>query len=209
MSDSYTIKLSGRNHWNKLAAYLDFRIAVEGLWFKDAEFWYRAITSDWIRIDTAMDGDSGGGPLHDYHIKVHQPGEELFKLNFSFDEVWSHNAVFAKRAKATYQYMKDYSEGNTWYKRASYDDDEDLVDYKIWNALFGPLDDVDRVTCAEFDDIRNSLPRAGFCVLGGLGYIVPKGDVTFSGKTAEQIESAKRWALFALLEMQRSLSTSC
>ncbi len=209
MSDSYTVKLNGRNHWNKLAAYLDFRMAVEGLWFKDAEFWHRAITSDWIHIDVAMSGDSGGGPLHHYNIKVYQPGEELFELNFSFDEVWSLNAVFAKRAKETYRYMKSYSEGNTWYERACYGDDEDIVDYRIWNALFGPLDDVDRVTCTELDNVRSSLPRAGFHVLGGLGYIVPKGDVTFGGKTAEQIESAKRWALFTLLEMQRSFFASC
>jgi len=218
MSDSYSYSSEEKEPWGKLQTYLEFRLLCEGLWITHGpHFWFDAITNDNIHILRSFSGDTGGGPVHHFYIRVFKEygkRKRLFEISLSFDEVFSYNAVFIKRAEAVYRYMESYSKGETWFDKACWcygeepGEDNGFVDHRLWNKLFGPLEDISRVSNEDYASRRNILPANGFGLLSNLSSF-PSADISFRNKTAVSIQKAREWALFALLEMQRQDFTTC
>jgi len=218
MSESYTIVESGSaNIWNKLYAYLLFRVLSEGIWIvKDPSFWFRTILDMSMKIGYTWRIDTGGYPNNftitvetDQH-RFDQEAGTRFSTSITYDElVYTAASSFAYRAMDIYRYMNNFvGPGKMMFTKLK---NSQKFDVAAWNRAFGPLNKVGELSYEDLvlSELTNmTIQIRGFDLLADT-YHIPKSDIRFTGKTGELVKICRKWALFAIMEMERFYHGTC
>jgi hypothetical protein len=213
MSDSNKYNSTSKTPWQKLLDFLNFRRVCEGVWVNSSpEDWCKWVLCDRTIIEVDVFEDSGGMfskfelTVKDLYLKDDK--HVYFKFVGRYPDEYDCGKYYYHRVKEdVYKYLSSYAEGDTWYDKANYGDEDDPLPGKKWLEAFGIDENVDKLP----DEILNGYvkyPWHTFDLLDNIDHL-PKGEMTFTGDTAESIKLAKQFALMALLDMQRYYYSAC
>ena len=202
--------------WSKLYAYLLFREECGGKWINSGpRSWYEYIVNDMYKINIKESIDDGGG-LSSFRIEVINGADKsVFEISMQ-RWIYHDNSEFYKTMGRAYEYMSRHShlrnDRKTPFNVSERYSKDSKIDNIRWCQEFEIDKDIEKLPIIDNKENFNtdllSFASEGFRFLSEIGDFKDCLKITNS-QLEKEVYTAKQWAIFALIEMQRYYVHAC
>lgn len=202
--------------WSKLYAYLLFREECGGKWINSGpRDWYEYIVNDMYKINIKESIDDGGG-LSSFKIEVINGSDKpIFEIRMQ-RWIYHDNSEFHKTVGRAYEYMNRHShlrnDRKTPFNISERYSKVSKIDNIRWCEEFEIDKDIEELPIIENEKNFNTglltFASEGFRFLSKVGDFKDCLAITDS-QLERKVHTAKQWAIYALIEMQRYYVHAC